>query len=69
MKKQEKTNVMRILDQKKIPYENYTYDSEVAISGMEVATTLGQDPNQVFKNHLHQFGYVDHQCLGSTSVK
>ena len=49
MKKQEKTNVMRILDQKKIPYENYTYDSEVAISGMEVATTLGQDPNQVFK--------------------
>ena len=49
MKKQEKTNVMRVLDQKKIPYESYTYDSEVAISGMEVATTLGQDPNQVFK--------------------
>ena len=49
MKKQEKTNVMRILDQKKIPYESYTYDSEVAISGMEVATTLGQNPNQVFK--------------------
>ena len=49
MKKQEKTNVMRVLDQKKIPYESYTYDSEVAISGMEVATTLGQNPNQVFK--------------------
>ena len=49
MKKQEKTNVMRVLEQKKIPYESYTYDSEVAISGMEVATTLGQDPNQVFK--------------------
>ena len=49
MKKQEKTNVMRILDQKKIPYNRYTYDSEVAISGMEVATILGQNPNQVFK--------------------
>ena len=49
MKKQEKTNVMRILDQKKIPYNRYTYDSEVAISGMEVATTLEQNPNQVFK--------------------
>ena len=49
MKKPEKTNVMRILDQKKIPYESYTYDSEVAISGMEVATILGQNPNQVFK--------------------
>lgn len=49
MKKQEKTNVMRILDQKKIPYESYTYDSTEAISGMEVATVLGQNPNQVFK--------------------
>lgn len=49
MKKQEKTNVMRILDQKKIPYEAHYYDSAEAISGMEVATTLGQNPNQVFK--------------------
>lgn len=49
MKKQEKTNVMRILDQKKIPYESYTYDSTEAISGMEVATVLGRNPNQVFK--------------------
>lgn len=49
MKKQEKTNVMRILDQKKITYESHTYESEGAISGMEVADVLGQDPNQVFK--------------------
>lgn len=49
MKKQEKTNVMRILDQKKIPYQSHTYDSEQAISGMEVAAVLGQNPNQVFK--------------------
>ena len=49
MKKQEKTNVMRILDQKKITYESHTYDTTEAISGMEVATILGENPNQVFK--------------------
>ena len=40
---------MRILDQKKIPYAAHTYDSTEAISGMEVATALGQNPKQVFK--------------------
>ena len=49
MKKQEKTNVMRTLGQKKIPYESHTYDATEAISGMEVAAILGQNPNQVFK--------------------
>lgn len=49
MKKIEKTNVMRILEQKKIAYEGHTYDSTEAISGMEVAAVLGQNPNQVFK--------------------
>ena len=45
----EKTNVMRILDQKKIPYKAYEYGDTGAISGMEVATTLNQNPHQVFK--------------------
>lgn len=49
MKKLEKTNVMRVLDQKKIPYESYTYESDGAISGMEVAAALDQNPNMVFK--------------------
>ena len=49
MKKSDKTNVMRILDQKKLSYESHTYDSEAAISGTEVAAALGQNPNQVFK--------------------
>ena len=40
---------MRILDQKKLPYKSYTYESEGAISGMEVAAALNQNPNQVFK--------------------
>ena len=49
MKKNDKTNVMRILDQKKVSYNHYTYADTGAISGMEVATVLGQDPAQVFK--------------------
>ena len=49
MKKEEKTNVMRILDQKKIKYVSHCYADTDAISGEEVAAVLGQDPNQVFK--------------------
>ena len=46
---EEKTNVMRLLDQKKIPYETYCYADTGVISGTEVADVLGQDPQQVFK--------------------
>ena len=49
MKKQEKTNVMRILDQKKINYNSYDYTGTNAVSGMEVATSLNEDPSKVFK--------------------
>ena len=45
----EKTNVMRILDQKKISYKAHEYGGTGAISGMEVATALNQNPDQVFK--------------------
>ena len=48
-KSTEKTNVMRILDQKKIPYESHTYDTSEAISGIEVVMVLNQNPKQVFK--------------------
>jgi Cys-tRNA(Pro)/Cys-tRNA(Cys) deacylase len=44
-----KTNVMRILDKSKISYNHYEYANTNAISGMEVASILNQDPNQVFK--------------------
>ena len=44
-----KTNVMRILDKNKITYNSYSYVNTTAISGMEVATVLNQDPNHVFK--------------------
>ena len=49
MKKEEKTNVMRILDQKKINYVSHCYADTDAISGEEVASVLQQNPNQVFK--------------------
>ena len=45
----EKTNVMRILEQKKINYNSYSYVDTDAISGIEVASVLNQDPNRVFK--------------------
>ena len=49
MKKQEKTNVMRILEQKTIPYLSHYYGDSEAVSGAEVAAVLGQDPERVFK--------------------
>ena len=45
----EKTNVMRILDSKKISYKEYYYGDTDAISGVEVAAALNEDPNIVFK--------------------
>ena len=49
--KEEKTNVMRVLDQKKVPYTPHTYphgDGE-APDGVTVARSLGLDPDRVFK--------------------
>lgn len=47
--KDEKTNVMRILDQKKAKYNSYNYLKTGAISGMEVAKALDENPNLTFK--------------------
>ncbi len=47
--KNEKTNVMRILDQHKIEYKSYSYVNTDAISGVDVAKVLGQNEAQVFK--------------------
>ena len=51
-KNKEKTNVMRILDQKKIAYESYSYVDTGAVSGIEVAEVLGENPDMVFKTCL-----------------
>ena len=45
----EKTNVMRLLDQKKVGYTPHFYDPGDGISGGEVAVSLGEDPSRVFK--------------------
>ena len=47
-KKELKTNVMRVLDSKKLAYNHYTYDNST-VNGVEVAQLLGQEPDRVFK--------------------
>lgn len=47
-KKDEKTNVMRVLEQKRTDYESFTYDPSVT-NASDVAKALGQDPAAVFK--------------------
>lgn len=47
--KKEKTNVMRVLDSKKIKYNEYYYGDTEAVSGVDVAKALGQNPENVFK--------------------
>ncbi len=49
MKKEEKTNVMRVLEQKKLPYKSHSYEPDASMSGAEIAALLGEDPAKVFK--------------------
>ncbi len=53
-KKEEKTNVMRILDQRRIPYTARFYDDSEGPEGtreygVRIAQALGQDPRRGFK--------------------
>ncbi len=49
MSKNEKTNVGRLLEAKKIDYKIYNYENTGVVSGSDVAKVLGQDPRRVFK--------------------
>ena len=49
MKKDDKTNVMRILAQAKIDYKPYFYGDGSVLNGAEVAKALGKEPACVFK--------------------
>ncbi len=49
MAKEVKTNAMRFLEQKKIPYEMNTYQCDEFVDGITVAEKLGQDPALTFK--------------------
>ncbi|MDO4815322.1 MAG: Cys-tRNA(Pro) deacylase [Bacillota bacterium] len=48
--KEQKTNVMRLLEQKKIKYTSHEYPhGDEAVDGLTVAQICGQNPSQVFK--------------------
>lgn len=54
MKKEEKTNVMRVLDGKKISYRSHSYEPDATMSGAQIAGILGEDPEKVFKTLVTQ---------------
>ena len=54
MKKEEKTNVMRVLDGKKIAYESHSYEPDASMSGEQIAEILGENAQKVFKTLVTQ---------------
>lgn len=65
MAKTQKTNVMRLLDQAKIPYTHREYDiSDGLIDGISVAQKLGQDPARCFKTLVARDTTGATMCFG-----
>ena len=54
MKKEEKTNVMRVLEAKKITYASHSYEQDPTLTGEQIAGILGEDPAHVFKTLVTQ---------------
>lgn len=54
MKNNDKTNVMRILDRKKISYASHAYEPDATMSGEEIAALLKEDADRVFKTLVTQ---------------
>ena len=54
MKKEEKTNVMRVLDGKKILYASHSYEPDSTLTGEDIAGILGENPEKVFKTLVTQ---------------
>ena len=44
-----KTNAVRELEAAGVPFELHTFETDGSLSGVEVATLLGEDPDHVFK--------------------
>lgn len=44
-----KTNAVRELEVAGVPFEFHTFETDGSLSGVEVATLLGEDPDHVFK--------------------
>lgn len=47
--KEEKTNAIRLLEQKKLPFQIHDYTDSDALGGLEVAEYLNENPDHVFK--------------------
>ncbi len=54
MKKEEKTNVMRVLESKKVGYFAHSYEADPTLTGEDIAQILGEDPGKVFKTLVTQ---------------
>ena len=56
MAKEAKTNAMRLLEKEKVPYTAHEYPHEegVAVDGVTVARSLGEDPACIFKTLVTQ---------------
>ena len=48
-KSDDKTNVCRVLDQKKVPYKTHVCSDAEGLSGDEIAAVLNENPAQAFK--------------------
>ena len=53
-KDKDKTNVMRVLDSKKIAYTSYSYTPDSTLTGEEIAGLLNEDVERVFKTLVTQ---------------
>ena len=47
--KEEKTNAIRLLEQRKLRFQVHDYSQSDAVNGMEVADYLNENPDRVFK--------------------
>ena len=65
MGKEAKTNAMRILERAKVPYtaHEYAHEEGVAVDGVTVAASMGEDPACVF-----QFTAILLHCIGYGSL-
>lgn len=59
MAKQDKTNVMRILDKNKINYEGFEYSPQLT-EGILIAEVLGEDKERVFKTLVTESDKKEH---------
>lgn len=52
--KQTKTNAMRAFEREGLPYDTHSFQNAEGLSGLDLARSLGQDPDRVFKTLVTQ---------------